>query len=192
MQHIRDVREDPGSVFPSALAWMRFTSSQGRRVVSCRPSRLHMKERVGFSEDEKAFPGCLLQILPPEPEEGSCQSTYSRTRMLGSASWDGSWGERSTEENWGSAEASLVAQTVKRLPAMRETWVRFLGREPLEKEMAPHSSTLAWKIPWTEEPGRLQSMGSQRVRHDWATSLWGGRRGGRLIILALFIILILF
>ena len=67
---------------------------------------------------------------------------------------------------------SLVAQTVKRLPAMWETWVRFLGREgPLEKEMAIHSSTLAWKIPWTEEPDRLQSMGSQRVRHDWATSL---------------------
>ena len=62
---------------------------------------------------------------------------------------------------------SLVAQTVKRLPAMRETWVLFLGREdPLEKEMAIHSSTLAWKIPWMEEPDRLQSMGSQRVGHD--------------------------
>ena len=58
---------------------------------------------------------------------------------------------------------SLVAQMVKRLPAMRETWVGFLGREdPLEKEMAIHSSTLAWKIPWTEEPDRLQSMGSQK------------------------------
>ena len=63
--------------------------------------------------------------------------------------------------------ASLVAQTVKRLPAMRETRVQFLGREdPLEKEMAIHSSTLAWKIPWTEEPDRLQSMGSQRVGLD--------------------------
>ena len=60
--------------------------------------------------------------------------------------------------------ASLVAQTVKRLPAMRETRVRFLGQEdPLEKEMAIHSSTLAWKIPWTEEPDRLQSMGLQTV-----------------------------
>ena len=56
---------------------------------------------------------------------------------------------------------------VKHLPTMRETRVRSLGREdPLEKEMATHSSTLAWKIPWTEEPGRLQSMGSQRVRHN--------------------------
>ena len=57
---------------------------------------------------------------------------------------------------------SLVAQKVKHLPAMWETWVRFLGWEdPLEKEMAIHSSTLAWKMPWTEEPDRLQSMGSQ-------------------------------
>ena len=60
-----------------------------------------------------------------------------------------------------------MAQTVKRLPAMKEAWVRFLGWEdPLEKEMAIHSSTLAWKIPWTEEPDRLQSMGLQRVGHD--------------------------
>ena len=61
---------------------------------------------------------------------------------------------------------------VKCLPEMWETWVQSLGQEdPLEKEMATHSSTLAWKIPWTEEPGRLQSMGSQRVGHDGATSL---------------------
>ena len=65
------------------------------------------------------------------------------------------------------SRASLVAQTVKHLPAMRETRVRFLGREdPLEKEIAIHSSTLAWKIPWMEEPDRLQSMGLQRVGHD--------------------------
>ena len=63
--------------------------------------------------------------------------------------------------------ASLVAQSVKRLPAMQETWVRSLGQEdPLEKEMPTHSSILAWRIPQTVEPGRLQSMGSQRVRHD--------------------------
>ena len=65
-----------------------------------------------------------------------------------------------------------MAQRLKHLPAMRETWVRFLGREdPLEKEMATHSSILAWRTPWTEEPGGLQSTGSQRVGHDWATSL---------------------
>ena len=63
--------------------------------------------------------------------------------------------------------ASLVAQMVKCLPAMRETQVQSLGQEdPLEKEMATHSSILAGRIPWTEESGRLESMGSQRVRHD--------------------------
>ena len=63
--------------------------------------------------------------------------------------------------------ASLVAQRLKRPPAMRETWVRSLDQEEaLEKEMAPHSSVLAWRIPWTEEPGGLQPMGSQRVGHD--------------------------
>ena len=72
---------------------------------------------------------------------------------------------------WGEVrchmEASLLAQLVKRLPAMRETQFLSLGWEDaLEKEMATHSSIHAWKIPWTEEPGRLQSMGSQRVRHD--------------------------
>ena len=63
--------------------------------------------------------------------------------------------------------ASLVAQTVKNLPAMWETWVQSLGWEdPLEEGMATHSSILPWRIPWTEEPGGLQSMGSQRVGHD--------------------------
>ena len=68
--------------------------------------------------------------------------------------------------------ASLMAQRLKRLPPMRETWVRSLGQEdPLEKEMATHSSILAWRIWWTEEPGGLQSTGSQRVGHDWVTLL---------------------
>ena len=63
--------------------------------------------------------------------------------------------------------ASVVAQTVKCLPAVQETQVQSLGWEdPLGKEMATHSSILAWKIPWTEEPGGLQSMGLQRVRHN--------------------------
>ena len=62
---------------------------------------------------------------------------------------------------------SLVAQRLKCLPGMQETRVRSLGQEdPLEKEMATHSSTIAWRIPWREEPGRLQSMGLQRVRRD--------------------------
>ena len=63
------------------------------------------------------------------------------------------------------SSTSLITRLEKNLPAMQETWVQFLGREdPLEKKMAIHSSILAWKIPWTEEPGRLQSTGSQRVR----------------------------
>ena len=72
-----------------------------------------------------------------------------------------------TEVLLSSLGASLVAQRVKHLPAMQETWVRFLGWEdPLEKEIATHSSTLAWKIPWMEKPSRLQSVGSQRIRHN--------------------------
>ena len=64
-------------------------------------------------------------------------------------------------------EASLAAQMVKLLPATRETWIQPLSREdPLEKEMATHSSILAWRITWSEEPGRLLSMGSQRIGCD--------------------------
>ena len=72
---------------------------------------------------------------------------------------------------WARGSTSLVFQRVKNLPAMLETWVWSLGREdPLEKGMTTHSSVLAWRIPWTEEPGGLQSMGSQRVGHDWVTN----------------------
>ena len=66
---------------------------------------------------------------------------------------------------------SLVAHMVKGLPGMRETQIwSLVGEDPLEKEMATHSSILAWRILWTDEPGRLQSTGSQRVRQDWATN----------------------
>ena len=66
-----------------------------------------------------------------------------------------------------SVLSSLVVQIVKNLPAVEETRVQSLGQEdPLEKSMATHSNILAWKIPWTEEPGRLRSIGSRRVRHD--------------------------
>ena len=66
---------------------------------------------------------------------------------------------------------TLIAQMVKNLPVMRETHVRFMGQEdPLEKGMATHSSTLAWRIQWTKETGRLQSTGLQTVRHDWVTN----------------------
>ena len=71
---------------------------------------------------------------------------------------------------WPTTGASLVARLVKNTFAMQETWVQSLRWEdPLEEGTATHSSFLAWKIPWTEEPGRLQCIGSQRVRHDWVT-----------------------
>ena len=74
-----------------------------------------------------------------------------------------------------SFRASLIAQSVKNLPAVQETGVRSLGWEdPLEKEMTIHSSIGAWKISWIDEPGGLQSMGSQRVGHDWANTLLKG------------------
>ena len=70
--------------------------------------------------------------------------------------------------SWATGDGGfLVAQAVKYPPAMQETWVQSLGWEdPLEKEMATHSRILAWRIPWTEEPGGLQSIGSQRIGHD--------------------------
>ena len=89
-----------------------------------------------------------------------------------------SWGRKESETtellNWNELwfRASLVAQMVKRLPTMQETQVQSLGQvDPLEKEMTPHSNTLAWKIPRMEEPGRLQSVGLKRVRYGWITSL---------------------
>ena len=77
------------------------------------------------------------------------------------------WGGRGGGGGGGGEAGSLVAEWLNHLPAMQETWVRSLGWEdPLEKEIETHSSTLAWRIPLTEEPGGLESMGSQRVRHD--------------------------
>ena len=74
--------------------------------------------------------------------------------------------------------ASLVAQTVKNLPAMQETWILSLGQEDsLEKEMATHSSILAWEIPWTEEPGRLQSMGPRVTNVTTKTHWWSSESG---------------
>ena len=102
------------------------------------------------------------QILYQLSYEGSTHSPLALTRRTYLAK---------TLTFKSSVRASLVAQRLKRLPAMQETWVQFLGREDsLEKEMATHSSILAWRIPWTEEPGGLQSTGSQRVGYDWATS----------------------
>ena len=82
------------------------------------------------------------------------------------------WSKSEREKQILYINASLVAQMLKSLPAMLEAWVQSLGQEdPLEKGMATHSNILAWKIPWIEEPGRLQPMGSQRVGHNWAADL---------------------
>ena len=140
------------------------------------------------------YQGDALLPTPGQPPQWGCQRTSDEVSIgfLSSGSPIKCWQEP-TEVQWthiwvelipvlkrASKEsdmterlwASLVAQTVKHLPAMRETWARSLGQEDtLEKEMETHSSTPAWKTPWMEEPGRLQSMGSQRVRKDWVTSL---------------------
>ena len=88
--------------------------------------------------------------------------------------------------SWSASEITQ-SQTAESLPAVQETRVRSLGREdPLEKEIATHSGILAWRIPWTEEPGRLLSMGSQRVRHDQATSLSFPKVGSRYVIIQVF------
>ena len=94
--------------------------------------------------------------------------------LVGCSSWDHKELETTERACMQGSSGSLVwnkqilmAQRLKHLPAIQETGVRSLGREdPLEKEMATNSSTLAWKIPWTKEPGRLQSMELQRVGHD--------------------------
>ena len=98
--------------------------------------------------------------------------SLSQTHFLSSAGLVNWWLLYSQRKRWIKMSEETKKSRWLPWPTMRETWVRSLGWEDsLEKEMAIHSSTLAWKIPWTEEPGRLPSMGSQRVRHDWATSL---------------------
>ena len=106
---------------------------------------------------------CII-MFPKQPQECAL-GIYKCSGQILSIARTLYQGKRSGSSS--AFRASLVAQRVKRLPAMQETWVRSLGQEDsLEKAMAPHSSTLAWKIPWMEEPGRLQSMDSRRVGHD--------------------------
>ena len=119
--------------------------------------------------------GSKLGKLPPAPRASLCllQHSFQIPPLRCRGTVFSPTTERAGELIWHWKHlTSLVAQTVKNLPAMQETQVRSLGWEdPLDKEMATHSSILAWRIPWKEEPGRLQSMGLQRVRHDWAISL---------------------
>ena len=123
---------------------------------------------MGETESESASPSVMSNSLQPHglyspwnsPGENAGVGRFSQPRVKQTSP---ALQADSSLPTW----TSLVAETVKCLSTMRETQVRSLGWEdPLEKEMAIHSRTIAWKIPWTEEPGRLPSMGSQRVRHD--------------------------
>ena len=114
-------------------------------------------------------PGTEQTVNKPLQTQGT--NVLDRGRWGG---WDGlgDWGDINTllKKKKKKIRASPIAQVVKNLPAMQETWVWFLRRDyPLEKEMATHSSILAWRIPWTGEPGRLQSMGLQELDTDLAT-----------------------
>ena len=116
-----------------------------------------------------------LRLLQAQPNS---IPDYSYHTIYGTVAGANSQGFRylvlwsSTEWTYSFLWASLVTQMVKDLPAMWENLVWSLGQEdPLEKEMATHSSIVAWRISWTKEPGRLQFKGSQRFRHDWVTSL---------------------
>ena len=105
---------------------------------------------------------CLLFCVGSDSKESACnEGDLASIPGLGRSPGEGHGNP--LQYSWGS----LVAQTLMNLPAMQETWLRSLGWEDtLEEGMATHSSTLAWRIPWTEEPSGLQSMGSQRLGHD--------------------------
>ena len=142
----------PGTGEPCGLPSMGVTQSQTqlKRLSSSSKSIMPMKQNNHAGGICSVFivPHCLHYRQFPKSGSESFSCKDQRTNF------------------W------AVAQRLKRLPAMQETWVRSLGREdPLEKEMATHSSILAWRIPWTEEPGGLQPTGSQRVWHDWVISL---------------------
>ena len=147
---------------PCGGAWCRLLSMGSQRVGYDWATSLH-------NEDEYLFTwlrgySCLIFC------EMSCLNLLSIFYVFGGNFLTDLWSHYIFCQP--GKPASLVAQMVKRLPAMWETQVWSLSWDnPLEKEMATCSSILTWKIPWTEKPGRLQSMGSQRVGHDWATSV---------------------
>ena len=123
-------------------------------VLLCQP---------GFRE-VKGSPGLHPQVMTPHGGSVETLRVHRRLAVLTPASQSQ---VGVLQGPYCTTGTSLVAQTVKHLPTMQETRVQSLGQEDLlEKEMVTHSSILAWKIPWTEKPGGLQSMGSQRLRHD--------------------------
>ena len=148
-------------------------------VIGCRalsvPSECKAEDVSPQLRYSSQWRWCLDDIETPHS-----QSTWlelGRGHTQASAFKSVLWRSWMIRKSWGAVISfhiymSWVAQMVKNAPAMWETRVCFLGREDLQEEdMATQSSILAWRIPWTEEPGRLESMGSQRVGHDWVTSL---------------------
>ena len=126
----------------------------------------------------------LVSLNHDDSQQAHAHYKFSKASLLYVHYWKETQGKKNYEmvkkiflETWNLITmfthtwGFLVAQMVKNLPAMQETWVPSLGWEdPLEKGMDTHSRILAWRIPWAEEPGRQQSMGSQRVRYGWATN----------------------
>ena len=138
-------------------------SRKGGVTLGCVPGG----GRVG---PQGAPPSALLHVPTHrggDPQESSPAGSAPAYLWHGDIQTDTSHTVLSRPHRTFSSAASLVAQTVKNLPAMQESQLRSLDQEdPLEKKIATHSSILTWRIPWTEEPGRLKSMESQRVRHD--------------------------
>ena len=132
-----------------------------------------MCAEIRETHDSRA--GSPWWFVKPGAEPGSCSTRIECTFPVEVLPWKLPWQLLLSNPGFDfqlhKLGASLVAPMVKHPPAVQETQVQLLHWEgPLEKGMATHSSVLVWRIPWTEEPGRLQSMGSQRVRYDWVTN----------------------
>ena len=127
---------------------------------------IHFRTHSTFSE-ETLWPLVVISNFPPRPSGLGSHLSLSICVDLPNLDISYKWNHIVWSHIWSFVtDASLVVQMVKRLPTMWETWVQTLGQEDLlEKEIATRSSTVAWKIPWTEKPGRLQSMGLQRIRY---------------------------
>ena len=140
--------------------WLINTEASPIKMMPARMSLPGRPIRIRFEFGYRSHSSVLAWRIPGTREPGGLPS-------MGSHRVGHDWSDLAVAAVRG---ASLVAETVKNLPAMQETWVWSLGREgPLGKSMATHSSIPPWRISWTEEPGELQSTGSQRVRHLWAT-----------------------
>ena len=145
-----------------------------QKAVVIRLAADHQTVTMTFFRCKFGFGKCFGVSSQSKHWAGSHQLSYKIHFLLHITVWsrNGSLLLHRISDDPSKWRTSLVAQTEKCLPTMWETQVWCLGWEdPLEKEMATHSSTLPWKIPWTEKPGSLQSMGLQRVTHDWATKL---------------------